>query len=83
MEGFRNVKIKTEKPDGPKVAPLTNATSGIEPNYIVVTHSWKGTEITECHTVDEAWKAVGNMSFGGIYDVTSPTGQCTEEFVSF
>ena len=83
MESCRNVKLQTERPDGPKVTPLTNATSGIEPNYIVVTHSWKGTEITECHTVDEAWKAVGNMSFGGIYDVTSPTGQCTEEFVSF
>lgn len=54
-----------------------------KPNYIVGTSSFKGVEITECHTVDEAWKAVGNMSFGGIYDVTSPTGQCTEEFVSF
>jgi hypothetical protein len=54
-----------------------------KPNYVVVTHSFKGTEITECHTVDEAWKAIGNMSFGGIYDVTSPTGQCLEEFVPF
>ena len=54
-----------------------------KPNYIVVTRSFKGTETTECHTVDEAWKAIGNMSFGGIYSVTSPTGQCLEEFVPF
>jgi len=54
-----------------------------KPNYIVTTRSFKGVEITECNTVEEAWNAIGNMSFGGIYDVTSPTGQCTEEFVPF
>jgi hypothetical protein len=83
MEGFRNIKIKTEKPDGPKVTPLTNATSGIEPNYIVVTRSWKGTETTECNTVDEAWQAIGNMSFGGLYDVHSPNGLSTDDFIAF
>lgn len=33
MEGFRNVKVKTEKPDGPKITPLTNTSKGIEPLY--------------------------------------------------
>jgi hypothetical protein len=54
-----------------------------QPNYVVVTHSFKGTVTTHCDTVDEAWDAIGSMSFGGIYNVTSPTGQCTDEFVPF
>jgi len=54
-----------------------------KPNYIVVTNSFKGTETTECHTVDEAWKAIGNMSFGGIYRVHSPNGLPTDEFIPF
>lgn len=53
------------------------------PNYIVTTRSWKGKEVTECNTIEEAWKAIGNMSFGGIYDVMSPTGLGTDEFVPF
>ena len=54
-----------------------------KPNYIVVTHSFKGTERTECDTVEEAWNAVGNMSFGGIYSVHSPVGLPTDEFIPF
>ena len=54
MESCRNVKLQTERPDGPKVTPLTNATSGIQPNYVVVTRSWKGVETTECITVENA-----------------------------
>ena len=54
-----------------------------KPNYIVVTCSWKGEEITECNTVDEAWQAIGNRSFGGIYHVHSPTGLPTDEFIPF
>jgi hypothetical protein len=54
-----------------------------KPNYVVVTRSFKGVETTECNTVEEAWKAIGNMSFGGIYDVTSPAGLPTDEFVPF
>ena len=54
-----------------------------EVNYVVTTYSWKGKVVTECETVDEAWNAIGNMSFGGIYDVVSPTNQPTDEFVPF
>jgi hypothetical protein len=34
MEGFRNIKIKTEKPDWPKFQPLTNTSRGIEPKVL-------------------------------------------------
>ena len=54
-----------------------------QPNYVVVTRSFKGTVTTHCNTVEEAWDAIGDMTFGGIYDVTSPTGLDTEEFVPF
>ena len=54
-----------------------------KPNYVVVTQSWKGIETTECNTVEEAWNAIGNMSFGGIYRVDSPAGLPTDEFVPF
>ena len=54
-----------------------------KPNYVVVTHSFKGTERTECNTVEEAWDAIGSMSFGGIYSVDSPVGLPTDEFIPF
>lgn len=54
-----------------------------EANFVVTTYSWKGKVVTHCETVEEAWKAIGDMSFGGIYDVVSPTGQPTDEFVPF
>ena len=53
------------------------------PNYIVTTRSWKGTITTECETPEEAWNAIGDMSFGGIYEVDSPAGLSTDEFVPF
>ena len=51
------------------------------PNYIVVTQSFKGAEITSCNTPEEVWDAIGNMTFGGIYEVLSPAGLPTDEFV--
>lgn len=54
-----------------------------QPNYVVTTYSWKGKVVTHCETVDEAWKAIGDMSFGGIYDVESLAGLPTDEFVPF
>ena len=52
-------------------------------NYVVITQSFKGRVITHCDTVDEAWDAIGSMSFGGIYEVYSPTNQPTDEFIPF
>ena len=54
-----------------------------EANFVVTTYSWKGKVVTHCDTVDEAWNAIGDMSFGGTYDIVSPTGQPTDEFVPF
>lgn len=54
-----------------------------QPNYVVTTSSFQGTVVTHCETVDEAWKAIGSMSFGGIYRVDSPTGKPTDEFIPF
>jgi hypothetical protein len=54
-----------------------------KPNYVVVTRSFKGTERTECETEEEVWNAIGNMSFGGIYDVHSPVGLSTDAFIPF
>lgn len=54
-----------------------------EVNYVVTTYSWKGKVVTECETVEAAWEAIGDMSFGGIYDIESPTNRPLNEFISF
>ncbi len=53
------------------------------PCYIVVTRSFKGVETTKCNTPDEVWDAIGNMSFGGIYEISSPQGLSTYEFIPY
>ena len=50
-------------------------------NYKVVTRSFKGVETSYCDTPEEVWDAIGRMSFGGIYTVTSPADLPTDEFV--
>ena len=53
-------------------------------NYIVTTQCWNyGKRVTECTTVEEAWDAVGARSFGGLYDVSSPTGLDVYDFVPY
>lgn len=52
-------------------------------NYIVTTNSFKGTRITECETIKQVDMAIGDMSFGGTYDVSSPTGKSLSEFIPF
>jgi hypothetical protein len=52
-------------------------------NYVVVTYSFRGTVTTHCDTADGVWEAIGSMSFGGIYNVSSPSGQSIDEFIPF
>lgn len=52
-----------------------------DPNYIVTTQSWKGVVVTGCSTIEEVWNAIGDMSFGGLYEVHSPKDLDTLEFV--
>lgn len=54
-----------------------------QPNYVVVTRSFMGTVTTNCDTVEDVWTAIGNMSFGGLYEVTSPTEQPLYDFIPF
>lgn len=52
-------------------------------NYIVTTKGWAGKKVTECETEDEAWKAIGNCSFGSLVTVSSPTGKSVNQFIPF
>ena len=52
-------------------------------NYIVKTQGWSGIKVTECETVAEARKALGDCSFGALTSVRSPTGKDISQFVPF
>lgn len=60
---------------------MTQEVQSHAPSYRVRTQSFKGTEVSDCETVGEVWDAIGRMSFGGIYEVSSPLGLDTSEFV--
>lgn len=62
---------------------MTGERRGTTINYVVVTYSFKGREITNCSTADEVWGAIGRMSFGGLYAVSSPNGLSVDEFIPF
>lgn len=52
-------------------------------NYIVLIHDWAGRRVVECETVQETWDAIDSRTFGGLYEVSSPTGQDCWEFTPF
>lgn len=52
-------------------------------NYIVTTQGWSGKKVTECETGEQAWKALGDCSFGALTNVSSPTGRSVSQFVPF
>lgn len=52
-------------------------------NYIVKIQDNRGQREIECETEDDAWDAIGSMSFGGLYQVESPTGLCVNDFIPF
>lgn len=52
-------------------------------NYVVTTQGWSGKKVTECETEDEAWKALGDCSFGSLTNVSSPTGKSVSQFVPY
>lgn len=54
-----------------------------ETNYIVTTQGWSGVKVTKCNTPSEVWDAIGRASFGALYEVKSPAGLDTGEFVPF
>lgn len=52
-------------------------------NYVVSICDWNGRRTVECETVDQVWDAIGSRTFGGLYEVSSPTGQDCSEFIPF
>jgi hypothetical protein len=52
-------------------------------NYVVRIQDRYGRKVFKCDTEAEAWKALGNMAFGGLYSVGSETGKSTSDFVPF
>ena len=52
-------------------------------NYIVHIQDWHGHRQVECKTEKEAWDAIGSCAFGGLYQVSSPTGKDTYDFIPF
>jgi hypothetical protein len=52
-------------------------------NYVVIIHDWTGRQVIQCKTKKQAWDAVGSRTFGGLYEVHSPAGLDTGEFVPF
>jgi hypothetical protein len=55
----------------------------LKANYIVRTQGFSGIKVTRCETVREAWYAVGDCSFGALYEVWSETGKDCTEFIPF
>lgn len=52
-------------------------------NYVVTTQGWSGKKVTECETEEQAWKALGDCSFGALTNISSPTGKSVNQFVPF
>lgn len=52
-------------------------------NYIVTTRDFNGKKITECESKEDVYEAIGSMNMGGMYEVESPTGKDTSEFIPF
>lgn len=52
-------------------------------NYVVTTQGWSGRKVTECETEEQAWKALGDCSFGALANVSSPTGKDVSQFVPY
>ena len=52
-------------------------------NYEVKLRDQQGQRTIKCDTVNQAWKAIGQMTYGGLYEVSSPTGKSTSEFIPF
>ena len=52
------------------------------PNYIVILNGNHEVGVP-CDTVDEVWDTIGKRSFGALYEVISPAGKDTQEFIPF
>lgn len=52
-------------------------------NYVVKISDWYGKREVKCRTKAEVWEAIDSRSFGGLYEVSSPTGKSISEFIPF
>ena len=52
-------------------------------SYVVHIQDMKGKRTINCKTAQEAWDALGKMSLGGLYSVSSPVGLNVSTFVPF
>ena len=52
-------------------------------NYIVRISDWNGKRIIVCNDEDAVWEAIGSRTFGGLYEVSSPTGKNVNQFMPF
>lgn len=60
---------------------LGDETDGV--NYVVCISDWNGRRKIICETVEEAWKAAGTRTFGGLYEVYSPAGLDCSDFIPY
>jgi hypothetical protein len=52
-------------------------------NYIVTIQGWIGKKETECETEAEVWAAIGEASFGALYEVEPLNGLSNAQFIPF
>jgi hypothetical protein len=50
-------------------------------NYLVHIQDWNGMRTIKCYSSTQVWKAIGSRTFGGLYQVTSPTGKDCGQFI--
>lgn len=65
--------------------PIEELLEALDPftPYVVDVKDWKGWRKTACWSKEEVRTAIGNMVFGGLYQVYSPLGLPTDEFVPY
>lgn len=44
-------------------------------DYVVKINDWYGKLVVKCRTKAEVWEAIVSRAFGGLYEVSSPTGK--------
>lgn len=52
-------------------------------NYVVWVQDANGARIINCDTIKEVWAAIGSRTMGGLYRVSSPTGQDCSDFIPY
>lgn len=49
--------------------------------FVLRVLGWTHVECHKCYTVEEVWTKIGKLPFGSCYEVVSPTGEDTRQFI--